>query len=71
METKVFYQVNKIFTLINSESKIATFEKEEDAFNYARLSKMNEPRYDYKVYKVMYSEEAIDTIEPNEPNEQE
>ena len=69
METKVFYQVNKIFTLINAESKIATFEKEEDAFNYARLSKMNEPRYDYKVIKV--TEEAIDTIEPNEQNEQE
>ena len=69
METKVFYQVNKIFTLINSESKIATFEKEEDAINYARLSKMNEPRYDYKVIKV--TEETIFTIEPNEQNKQE
>lgn len=69
METKVFYQVNKIFTLINSESKIAKFEKEEDAINYARLSKMNEPRYDYKVIKV--TEETIFTIEPNEQNEQE
>lgn len=69
METKVFYQVNKIFTLINTESKIATFEKEEDAFNYARLSKMNEPRYDYKVIKV--TEETIFSIEPNEQNEQE
>lgn len=69
METKVFYQVNKIFTLINTESKIATFEKEEDAFNYARLSKMNEPRYDYKVIKV--TEETIFSIDPNEQNEQE
>lgn len=69
METKVFYQVNKIFTIINSESKIAKFEKEEDAINYARLSKMNEPRYDYKVIKV--TEETIFTIEPNEQNEQE
>lgn len=69
METKVFYQVNKIFTLINAESKIATFEKEEDAINYARLSKMNEPRYDYKVIKV--TEETIFTIDPNEQNKQE
>lgn len=68
METKVFYQVNKIFTLIKSEAKVGSFDNEEDAINYARLSKMNEPRYDYKVIKV--TEETIFTIEPNEQNEQ-
>ena len=68
METKVFYQVNKIFTLIKSEAKVCSFDNEEDAINYARLSKMNEPRYDYKVIKV--TEETIFTIEPNEQNEQ-
>ena len=64
METKVFFQVNKVFTLINAESKIATFEKEEDAINYARLSKMNEPRYDYKVIKVT-EEQFFSTEEEN------
>lgn len=64
METKVFYQVNKVFTLINAESKIATFENEEDAINYAKLSKMNEPRYDYKVIKVT-EEQFFSTEEEN------
>ena len=61
METKVFFQVNKIFTLINAESKIATFEKEEDAINYARLSKMAESMFNFKVVKV--TEESIFSTE--------
>ena len=61
METKVFYQVNKVFTLIDAESKIAKFDKEEDAINYAELSKMAEPRYGYKVIKV--TEESIFSTE--------
>ena len=61
METKVFFKVNKIYTFINDESKIATFENEEDAINYAKLSKMAEPRYGYKVVKV--TEESIFSTE--------
>ena len=52
METKVFFLVNKLYLNINEETKIAQFEKEEDALNYAKLSKMNEPRYGFKVVKV-------------------
>ena len=61
METKVFFQVNKLYLNINSESVIGNFEKEEDALNYARLSKMNEPRYGFKVVKV--TEENIFSTE--------
>ena len=39
METKVFFQVNKIYTLINSEAKVGSFDNEEDAINFAKLSK--------------------------------
>ena len=57
METKVFFKVCKIYTRINSESVIGKFEKEEDALNYAKLSKKNEPDYGFKVIKV--TEEVI------------
>lgn len=67
METKVFYQVNKVFTLINAESKIATFEKEEDAINYARLSKISGPKYGFKVVKV--TDENIFSTEVEEKGE--
>ena len=52
METKVFFKVCKIYLNINSESVIGNFEKEEDAINYARLSKISEPKYGFKVVKV-------------------
>lgn len=52
METKVFYQVSKLYLNINSESVIGNFEKEEDALNYARLSKIAEPKYGFKVVRV-------------------
>lgn len=61
METKVFFKVYRCYLYINEETKIAQFEKEEDALNYARLSKMNEPRYDFKVVKV--AEENIFSTE--------
>ena len=61
METKVFYQVNKLYLNINSESVIGKFEKEEDALNYARLSKIAEPNYGFKVVRV--SEESIFSTE--------
>ena len=51
METKVFYQVNKIYTLINSETVVGKFDNEEDAINFAKLSKKNQPTYGYKVVR--------------------
>lgn len=67
METKVFFKVCKIYLNINSESEIGKFEKEEDALNYAKLSKMNEPRYGFKVVKV--TEENIFSTEAEEKGE--
>lgn len=61
METKVFFKVYRCYLYINSESEIGKFEKEEDALNYAKLSKMNEPRYGFKVIKV--AEENIFSTE--------
>ena len=61
METKAFFKVYRCYLYINEETKIAQFEKEEDALNYARLSKMNEPRYGYSVVKV--TEENIFSTE--------
>ena len=61
METKVFYQVSKLYLNINSESVIGNFEKEEDAINYAKLSKIAEPKYGFKVVRV--SEESIFSTE--------
>ena len=61
METKVFYQVNKLYLNINSESVIGSFEKEEDAINYVRLSKIAAPNYGFKVVKV--TEESIFSTE--------
>ena len=61
METKVFYQVNRLYLNINSESVIGNFEKEEDALNYAKLSKIAEPKYGFKVVRV--SEESIFSTE--------
>ena len=61
METKVFFKVYKLYLNINSESVIGNFEKEEDALNYARLSKMAEPNYGFKVVKV--TEESIFSTE--------
>ena len=61
METKVFFQVNKIYTLINSEAKVGCFDNEEDAINFAKLSKKNEPTYGYKVVRI--TEESIFSTE--------
>lgn len=61
METKVFFKVYKLYLNINSESVIGKFEKEEDALNYARLSKIAEPNYGFKVVKV--TEENIFSTE--------
>lgn len=61
METKVFFKVYKLYLNINSESVIGNFEKEEDAINYAKLSKMAEPNYGFKVVKV--TEESIFSTE--------
>lgn len=61
METKVFFTVYKLYLNINSESVIGNFEKEEDALNYARLSKIAEPKYGYKVVKM--TEENIFSTE--------
>ena len=61
METKVFYQVNKLYLNINSESVIGSFEKKEDAINYAKLSKIATPNYGFKVVKV--TEENIFSTE--------
>lgn len=61
METKVFFKVYKLYLNINSESVIGNFEKEEDAINYAKLSKIAEPKYGYKVVKV--TEENIFSTE--------
>ena len=61
METKVFFKVYKLYLNINSESVIGKFEKEEDAINYAKLSKIGEPNYGFKVVKV--TEENIFSTE--------
>ena len=61
METKVFFTVYKLYLNINSESVIGNFEKEEDALGYARLSKIAEPKYGFKVVRV--SEENIFSTE--------
>lgn len=61
METKVFFKVYRLYLNINSESVIGDFEKEEDALNYARLSKIAEPKYGFKVVRV--SEESIFSTE--------
>lgn len=64
METKVFFQVNKIYTLINSEAKVGSFDNEEDAINFAKLSKKNQPTNSYKVVRV--TEESIFSTEVEE-----
>ena len=61
METKVSFKVCRLYLNINSESVIGKFEKEEDALNYARLSKIAEPNYGFKVLRV--SEESIFSTE--------
>lgn len=61
METKVFFKVYRCYLNINEETKIAQFEKEEDAIDYARLSKIAEPKYGFKVVKV--TEENIFSTE--------
>ena len=61
MEAKVFFKVYKIYTRINSESVIGKFDSEEDALNYAKLSKKNEPDYGYKVVRT--TEENIFSTE--------
>ena len=61
METKVFFKVCRLYLNINSESVIGNFEKEEDALNYAKLSKIAEPKYGFKVVKV--TEESIFSTE--------
>ena len=61
METKVFFQVNKIYTLINSESVVGKFDNEEDAINFAKLSKKNQPNYGFKVVRT--TEESIFSTE--------
>lgn len=67
METKVFFKVCKIYTRINSESVIGKFDSEEDALNYAKLSKKNEPDYGFRVVRV--SEESIFSTEEEEKGE--
>ena len=61
METKVFYQVNKLYLNINSESVIGSFKKKEDAINYVKLSKIAAPNYGFKVVEV--TEESIFSTE--------
>lgn len=61
METKVSFKVCRLYLNINSESVIGNFEKEEDALNYARLSKIAEPNYGFRVVRV--SEENIFSTE--------
>ena len=61
METKVSFKVYRLYLNINSESVIGNFEKEEDALNYARLSKIAEPNYGFRVVRV--SEENIFSTE--------
>ena len=67
METKVFFRVYKIYTNINSESEIGKFDNEEDAINFAKLSKKNQPNYGFKVVRV--SEESIFSTEVEESEE--
>ena len=61
METKVLFKVYRLYLNINSESVIGKFEKEEDALNYARLSKIADPNYGFKVVRA--SEESIFSTE--------
>ena len=61
METKVFFKVYRLYLNINSESVIGKFEKEEDALNYARLSKIADPNYGFRVVRV--SEENVFSTE--------
>ena len=61
METKVFFKVYKLFLHINSESVIGNFDNEEDAVNFAKLSKKNQPTYGYKVVRT--TEESIFSTE--------
>ena len=61
METKVFFKVCRCYLNIKSESVIGKFEKEEDALNYAKLSKIAEPNYGYKVVRT--TEENIFSTE--------
>ena len=61
METKVFFKVYRLYLNINSESVIGKFDSEEDALNYARLSKIADPNYGFKVVRV--SEENIFSTE--------
>ena len=61
METKVFFKVCRCYLNINSESVIGKFEKEEDAISYAKLSKIAEPNYGYKVVRT--TEENIFSTE--------
>lgn len=66
------YEVRRVYAAINSEENISVFNTEEEAKQFSRLYiKGTGETRQLKVYKVMYSEEAIDTIEPNEQNEQE
>ena len=67
METKVFFKVCRLYLNINSESVIGKFEKEEDALNYAKLSKIAEPNYGFKVVRV--SEGNIFSTEVEEKGE--
>ena len=67
METKVFFQVCRIYTRINSQSVIGKFDSEEDALNYAKLSKIAEPNYGFSVIKV--TEEVIFESEEKEKGE--
>ena len=61
METKVSFKVCRLYLNINSESVIGSFEKEEDAINYVKLSKIAAPNYGFKVVKV--TEENIFSTE--------
>ena len=61
METKVFYQVNKLDLNSHSEAVIGSFEKKEDAINYVNLSKIAAQNYGFKVAKV--TEENIFSTE--------
>ena len=53
--------MHKLYLNINTESVIGNFEKEEDAINYAKLSKIAAPNYGFKVVKV--TEENIFSTE--------
>ena len=61
METKVYFKVYQLFTRINSEAEVGKFDNEEDAINFAKLSKKNQPKYGYKVVRT--TEESIFSTE--------